>query len=140
MKTFYATTWIQAPAARIWGLLTDTASWTRWNTTVDRVDGVVALGNTVKVYAKVSPGRAFPVEVVELVPPQRMVWRARMPLGLFTGTRTYALGPQQGGAVQFEMREEFTGLMAPLITRSIPDLQPVFDEFAQCLKAAAERT
>ena len=41
--------------------------------------------------------------------------------------------------IRFEMQEEFTGLLAPLITRSIPDLQPVFDEFARCLKAAAER-
>ncbi len=37
------------------------------------------------------------------------------------------------------MREEFTGLLAPLITKSIPDLQPAFDEFVHCLKTAAER-
>jgi hypothetical protein len=36
------------------------------------------------------------------------------------------------------MREEFSGLMAPLITRSIPDLQPAFDQFAADLKARAE--
>lgn len=36
------------------------------------------------------------------------------------------------------MREEFSGLMAPLITRSIPDLQPSFDRFAADLKARAE--
>jgi hypothetical protein len=38
------------------------------------------------------------------------------------------------------MTEEFSGLMAPLITRSIPDLQPSFDEFARCLKSAAENS
>jgi len=36
------------------------------------------------------------------------------------------------------MREEYSGLMAPMITRSIPDLQPAFDEFAHDLKRAAE--
>jgi hypothetical protein len=36
------------------------------------------------------------------------------------------------------MREEYTGSMAPLIVRSIPDLQPAFDEFAGDLKRAAE--
>jgi hypothetical protein len=36
------------------------------------------------------------------------------------------------------MREEYTGLIAPLIGRSIPDLQHAFDEFASDLKRAAE--
>ena len=46
--------------------------------------------------------------------------------------------PQPNGPLQFQMTEEFTGLMAPLITRSVPDLQPSFEEFAKCLKKAAE--
>ena len=37
------------------------------------------------------------------------------------------------------MREVFTGLMAPLITKSIPDMQPVFDQFAADLKRRAEQ-
>jgi hypothetical protein len=36
------------------------------------------------------------------------------------------------------MREEYSGLMAPLICRSVPNLQPAFDEFASDLKRAAE--
>ena len=36
------------------------------------------------------------------------------------------------------MREEYTGILAPLVVRSIPDLQPAFDEFANDLKRAAE--
>ncbi len=52
--------------------------------------------------------------------------------------RTYMLTPK-GGGVEFAMREVFSGLMAPLITRSIPDLQPSFDEFAAALKRRAEQ-
>jgi len=37
------------------------------------------------------------------------------------------------------MRNVFSGLMARLVTRSIPDLQPSFDEFAAALKKRAER-
>ncbi len=36
------------------------------------------------------------------------------------------------------MREEYRGLMAGLVTRSIPNLQPAFEEFAQALKTKAE--
>ena len=139
MKSFFTTILIDAPASRVWGILTDLASWPTWNTTVDKVDGSAALGNTITVYAKASPGRAFPLKVSEFTSPNRMVWRGGMPLGLFTGTRTYVLAQQPDGKLKFEMTEEFSGLMAPLITRSIPDLQPAFDEFAKCLKTAAER-
>ena len=138
MKSFHIAILIDAPVSRIWSLLTDLPNWPRWNTTVDKVDGTIGLGSRVTVYAKASPGRAFPLKVSELAPPNLMVWRGGMPLGLFTGTRTYVLSPQQNGKLQFEMKEEFTGLMAPLITRSIPDLQPSFEEFAKCLKKAAE--
>jgi hypothetical protein len=139
MKVFRAATSIEASAERVWTLLIDLALWPAWNTTVDRVDGRVALGATVTVHVKPSPGRAFPVKVAELDAPLRMVWRGGMPLGLFVGTRTFTIAPQDGGGVRFEMREEFSGLLAPLITKSIPDLQRAFDEFARCLKTAAER-
>jgi hypothetical protein len=36
------------------------------------------------------------------------------------------------------MREEFTGPLLPLIGRSIPDLQPSFDKFANGLKKRVE--
>ena len=138
MKSFHTAILIDAPVSRVWSLLTDLPNWPRWNTTVDKVEGSIGLGSRVTVYAKASPGRAFPLKVSELDPPNRMVWRGGMPLGLFSGTRTYVLTPQPNGPLQFQMTEEFTGLMAPLITRSIPDLQPSFEEFAKCLKKAAE--
>jgi hypothetical protein len=36
------------------------------------------------------------------------------------------------------MEETYRGPLAPLITRSIPDLQPAFDTFAADLKRRAE--
>jgi hypothetical protein len=89
---------------------------------------------------KIAPGQAFPVKVAALEPPHGMVWRGGMPVGfLFKGERTYALTPRGGGETEFSMEEVFDGLLSGLITRSIPDMQPVFDEFAACLKAEAER-
>ena len=77
--------------------------------------------------------------VAEFAPATRMVWSGGMPLGLFRGERTFTLSPQPEGWVRFVMREEYTGLLAGLIGRSIPDLQPAFDEFAADLKKAAEK-
>jgi len=140
MKRFAAAVTIHAPAATIWSILTDAPGYPDWNSTVERIDGRIAPGEKLTVHAKASPGRAFALTVAEFVPTHRMVWRGGMPLGLFSGTRTFTLNPAQDGSVAFAMREAFGGLLAPLITRSIPDLQPAFDAFAADLKRRAERT
>lgn len=137
MKTFESTSEISAPSEALWALLTDAAGFPSWNPTVDRIEGRIALGEKIKVHAKISPGRAFPVKVTEFVPPERMVWVGGIPLGLFKGVRTYTLTPTADG-VRFVMREVYSGLLAPLIGRSVPDLQPAFDEFATALKRRAE--
>ncbi len=140
MKRFACSTAIRATPEKIWALLTDGANYPSWNTTVSKLDGRIALGEKITVHAKISPGRAFPVKVAELVPNQRMVWSGGMPLGLFKGERTFTLTPQGNGAVGFAMEEVFSGLLSPLIERSIPDLQPAFEEFAAALKKRAEQS
>ncbi len=137
MKSFAVSTIIRATPEAVWAVLTDGSKWTTWNKTIEKLEGSITPGGQLKVYTKLSPGRAFPVRVREFAPPQRMVWAGGMPFGLFKGVRTYTLTPRDGG-VEFGMREVFSGLMAPLITRSIPDLQPSFDEFAAALKRRAE--
>ena len=140
MKSFAAKTTIQAAPEAVWRILTDAPGYPGWNTTVSRVDGRIALGEKITVHAKVAPGRAFPVEVVAFDAPRRMVWSGGMPLGLFKGERTFELRPMGADGVEFAMREDYSGWLAPLIAKSIPDLQPAFDEFAACLKARAERS
>ena len=134
---FSSTIDIDAPPALVWDVLTDLTSWPTWNTTVVRTEGEVRLGAKVAVTVTANPGRTFPVTVTEMDPPRRMVWRGGMPLGLFSGTRTYSL-TTDGDSTTFAMEESYSGVMAPLITRSIPDLAASFDEFAACLKARAE--
>ena len=138
MKSYAAKVTIQASAADVWKVLTDAPRWTEWNTTVDRIDGEIAPGQKVTVHAKISPGRAFPVTVSELVAPRRMVWTGGMPLGLFKGVRSFQVEDRGEGSVEFAMHEVFSGLLSPLITRSMPDLQPSFDEFCGALKRRLE--
>jgi hypothetical protein len=138
MKFFAVRTSIRATPERIWALLTNASGYTSWNNTVEKVDGKIGPGERVTVHPKINPGRAFPVKVAEFEPSRRMVWTGGMPIGLFKGERTFTLQPGSNGEVEFSMREEYTGWMAPLIGRSIPDLQPAFDEFAADLKRAAE--
>jgi hypothetical protein len=139
MKAFAATAFIQAPPERIWSILTDAARYPVWNPTVLRIEGRIASGERIALHVRLSPGRAFLVTVSAFDPPRRMVWRGGLPLGLFVGERVFALEPGSNGGVEFSMRETFTGLLAPLIGRTLPDMQPAFDEFARALKQEAEQ-
>jgi hypothetical protein len=137
VRGYQAAVQIGAAPEAVWTVLVDGAGWTSWDSAVVRFEGTIAAGGKVTVYPEVNPKRGFPVKVVEFVPAQRMTWRGGMPLGLFTGTRTFRLLPQDGGT-RFELREEYTGPMAGLIFGSIPDLQPSFERFAQGLKRRVE--
>lgn len=139
MKNFSVRVSIRSTPERIWGLLTDAAAYTRWNNTVESVEGEIAAGERVTIRPKMNPRNAFPVKVTAFEWPRRMVWTGGMPLGAFKGERTFTLKPGANGDTEFSMREEYSGFMAPLICRSIPDLQPAFDEFANDLKRAAEK-
>ncbi len=137
MKSFEATTTINAPAGTIWAVLTDTAKWPEWDPSCDKIEGQIALGNKIKAFTKLSPGRAFPVKVSELVENQKMTWSGGMPLGLFKGVRTFTL-EGQGDAVQFTLREEFSGPMLALIGGTIPDMNEAFQGFVAGLKTRSE--
>ena len=131
---------IEAKAEDVWALLTDASGYPTWNSTVIGIDGVIEKGSTIALTAKVQPNRAFQLTVEELDEDgesARMVWSDGMPLGLFRGARSLEVRPTATGC-EFAMEEAFTGLLAPLITRMIPDLQPSFDQWAADLKATAE--
>jgi uncharacterized protein YndB with AHSA1/START domain len=138
MRSYEATSFIDATPERVWPVLTDVAAWPDWGSGVTKVDGRLALGEKLAITVEANPGRAFPVKVVALLAPERMVFRGGMPLGIFVGQRTYTLVPE-GSGTRFTMRESYTGPLAGLISKSIPDLGPSFRQFADGLRQAAVR-
>lgn len=140
--SYHVETDINAPVETVWALLADSSTWKDWNPTVVSIDGVITTGNTVALVSTLNPKRTFKLTVTEVATggsdgSNRMVWSDGMPLGLFKGERTYIVRPKDGGST-FAMTEEYTGLMAPLITKSIPDMTQSFNEFAAGLKTGAE--
>jgi hypothetical protein len=137
MEHYESTAVIDASPEAIWSVLTDAPGYADWDSGVVRVEGTIAPQEKIKVVSEANPKRAFPVKVTEFAPGERMVWSGGMPLGLFKGVRTFRLTPE-AGATRFTMREEYSGPMLPLIWRSMPDLGPSFEQFANGLKARAE--
>jgi hypothetical protein len=137
MKQFEASITIDAEPRKVWEVLLATGAWPEWDPSCDRIEGTVALGAKIKAYSKLSPGRAFPVRVSELVPEARMVWSGGMPLGLFKGVRSFVL-TSEAGRTHFALQEVFSGPMLALIGGSIPDMSEAFRQFAAGLKARVE--
>jgi hypothetical protein len=138
-KAYSVTRDIEAPPQVVWDLLTDPSSYQEWNPAVLSIEGAMSPGGTIRLVSIASPERTFSLTVTSMRAPARMVWSDGMPLGLFRGVRTYRLDPA-GSGTAFSMTEEFSGPLAGLITKAIPDLTESFNQFADGLKAAAERT
>jgi hypothetical protein len=129
---------INASPEKVWAVLTDAASYPDWNKAVVSLQGRIALGEKVKLVSVVDPKRTFTLKVAELDQPRKMVWSSGMPFGLFKGVRTYELRPNGTDGTEFSMAEVFSGPLAPMITKAIPDMTESFQQWADGLKQAAE--
>lgn len=130
---------IQAPPGRVWSLLTNAADFPRWNSTVESIEGEIAPGQRLRIRVPIAPGRTFKPRVTEMEPEKRMVWSDGAP-PMFRGVRTFLLTARGDGSTEFSMVEVLSGLMLPLIRRSLPDFGPPFERYAADLKREAERT
>ncbi|MEO6144556.1 MAG: SRPBCC domain-containing protein [Dermatophilaceae bacterium] len=137
-RSYRASRSINAPAATVWALLANAEGYADWNDAVVSIQGPIREGETIKLVSSVSPKRTFKLRVTQMQAPSRMVWSDGMPLGLFTGERTYSITDNGDGRSEFTMVEEFTGPLAGLVTKAIPDLTDSFGTFADGLKNAAE--
>lgn len=128
---------IRASAHAIWSLLTDANGFSRWNSTVTAVEGQIREGERLRLRAP-GTNRTFTPTVSGVVPDQRMTWSDGF-APMFKGVRTFELKPRGDGSTDFAMEERFSGLMLPLIKRSLPDFKPIFGRYAADLKREAEQ-
>ena len=138
MLAFEASSTIAATPAEVWAVLVQAGEWPTWDSGVASVDGTIAPGKKLKIQSKVAPGRTFPVKVTRFASPGDLEFSGGMPFGLFKGVRTYTLAAGKSGDTLFTMREQYTGPLAASIGKSIPDLNPSFQQFANGLKSRVE--
>jgi uncharacterized protein YndB with AHSA1/START domain len=124
---------IHAETGIIWSLLTNSADYPRWNSTVLDVKGTIAKGGSIVLTAAIDPKRHFKLKVKEFVPGKRLVW------GDMMGERVYELSSASEGTTNFLMTEKIAGPLFPLFARMIPPFDNAFETFASDLKKEAER-
>lgn len=123
---------IQADKSIIWALLTNANDFARWNTTVISIDGRIALGEKIRLKAKLDPKREFKLTVKSFEADSRLVWGDAM------GQRVYTLKSIGNNLTNFTMVEKIGGPLFPLFANMIPPFDASFEQFAKDLKNEAE--
>lgn len=125
---------IDGSASTVWSLLTDAERFSSWNSTVTSIEGPITLGTKLAITVPTSP-RTFRPTVSAFTENETMTWSdGRAPM--FKGVRVFTLTPE-GDRTRFTMTETFSGLMLPMIGRTLPDFEPIFRDYAADLATAA---
>jgi len=82
----------------------------------------------------------FTPKVLKVEPNRELRWIGRLWIpGLFDGEHIFTIEPIAANRVRFVQRENFNGILVPLLARSLDrDTKRGFDEMNQALKLQAE--
>jgi hypothetical protein len=138
MKTLHSQIEIDAPAERVWDMLTRIADHPAWNSFIPHVAGTLAPGERIEVRIAPVGGARPTVLAVETARELRWVGHPLMP-GLFDGEHEFQIHSLGRGRVRFVQQECFTGILVPLFARNLEEhTLPGFKVMNLALKARAE--
>ncbi|MFO0726647.1 MAG: SRPBCC family protein [Myxococcota bacterium] len=129
-------TYIEAPPAVVWAVMTDGPSFTQWNSTLVKLEGEIVKDQRIELISKVAPDRTFKLKISELDAPKHMVWEDGN--GMFLGVRHFTLYPKDSGTV-LAMSETYSGFFLGSAEKEMPDFTQNFETFAADAKREAER-
>src|SRR6267143_4681583 len=135
---------IDAPVERVWEVLTDFDRFPDWNPFIRRIRGNAQVGSRLDVFlgASGTRGMRFRPTVTKVVPNRELRWLGRLGIpGLFDGEHIFELAPAGRDRTQFVQREQFRGLLLPVLKRTlVRDARRGFDEMNVALRARAAGT
>ena len=144
MKELYTEVMIDAAAEHVFRILTDIKSYYEWNPLIVSARGKVAPGEKLDIRIR-PPGKSdqpYVVKVLRVVPEREFVWLGHMKMkGILDGMHFFELFPEGTNRVRLVHREEFRGLLVPLVWRAFLDtrMREGFEALNRNLKELAER-
>ena len=134
---------IRASAERVWELLTEFASYPRWNPFVRSLEGELIVGKNPSVFIQPpgSRGMRFRPTLLAVSPTRELRWKGKLLLpGLFDGEHYFKLENAPNGGVLFRQGERFTGILVPLFRKSLDRAtEQGFIAMNEAVKREAER-
>jgi len=141
---------INAGASLVWDILTDFATYRRWNPLVRNILGAAHRGDTILITQRrgtgarfASTGRATTVRrtVKHVREPRELYWLGKWGIpSVFASERRFRIESLAAGGVRFHQSERFRGAAVPFVWLGLRrDLTPAFRAMNDALKARAER-
>lgn len=141
MKQIETSITIQAPAARVWQLLTTLEDYSRWNPFIVASSGSIRPGAHITNTMLMGEKRmTFKPKIGKVVDGTAFEWTGNLLFpGLFDGNHYFQIIPEGAQQVRLIHGERFSGLLSGLLLKSIgaQTLQQ-FEAMNQALKHAAE--
>ena len=122
MRSIETSIEIDAPPKRVWEVFSDFASYPDWNPFVAYLTGRVEVGDRIEARLTPPDGKAmtFTPRVVAFTPEKELRWLGNLLMpGLFDGEHQFLLEPIDGTRTRFIQREDFTGVLVPLVLRMV---------------------
>jgi hypothetical protein len=142
MREIFTEIEINTPPGRVWELLTAFDAYPRWNPFIRKISGEAKEGSRLEVFIQPpgGTGMTFRPVLLRVQPPRELRWRGQLGIqGLFVGEHVFTIEAADQARVRFVQREEFRGILVPLLWRSLDrDTRGGFQEMNQALKSLAE--
>lgn len=133
---------IEAAPEIVWAILMDFAAYPEWNPFVVSIAGESRLGARLETRLQLPGGRAmrFRPTITAFEPNRRFEWLGKLGMkGLFDGRHQYRIEPA-GEGTKFTQSEQFTGILVPLLSRSLDGgTRYGFEAMNAALKERAEK-
>jgi len=143
MLQLHASVDIDASALLVWAILTDFASYRRWNPFIRAILGKSSNGNRLRLTLQRhgQPVQAATSTLTYLREPRELRWRqTRLVPFLFATEHRFRIESLPAGGVRFHLTEQVEGLFASLLGRSRQRAtEESFHLMNHALKARAER-
>jgi hypothetical protein len=128
---------------RVWEVLTDFAAYPQWNPFITHARGTARAGEQLTNRMQPVGGRAVTLKptVLQATPDQQLRWLGRvLAPGIFDAEHTFTIEQLGDGQVRLVQREQFRGLLVPVMGRSLDrHTLPAFEQMNQALKRRAEQ-
>ena len=138
-----ATVEIEAPAGRVWAILTDFARMPSWNPFITSIAGKLAQGERLSVTIA-PPGKSamrFKPTVLAARPERELRWRGHLLVsGVFDGEHYFLLEPIGSERTHLTQGEKFSGLLVGLLGGMLSATEAGFKAMNAALKKQAERS
>jgi hypothetical protein len=140
MRTIETTITVDATPEQAWQVLTDFPAHGEWNPFMRSITGRPVVGEQLEVVIT-PPGRkasTFRPTVTAAQPARRFEWLGHLRVrGLFDGRHSFELTAADDGTTRLVHCERFTGVLVPLVWRSM--VGPTTEGFEQFNEAFARR-